>query len=180
MAMRDGLAEPGVDVADNPECIGLLFVHGMGEHERGDTLKQFGQPIHTWIDSWLAADNLDQRGTHGRLADTSLRMPHAHETTAPAHAVVEVVAPETDPSSPPLRMLAAEAWWAREIISPSFGQVASWGLGLAPWMIVRYFRGGIKGFRGGIALQQLLAVPVVVLFQLVLLALTVVGIIPVL
>ena len=30
MAMRDGLAEPGVDVADNPECIGLLFVHGMG------------------------------------------------------------------------------------------------------------------------------------------------------
>ena len=182
MAIRAGPAEPGGET--DPGCIGLLFVHGMGEHERGDTLKQFGEPIYTWIDSWLAADDLTKRGTHGRLADTSLRMPHAHEPTAPAHALVEVVAPETEPSAPPtappLRILAAEAWWAREIISPSFGQVASWGLGLAPWMIVRYFRGGIKGFRGAISVQQLLALPVVMLFQFVLLALTVVGIIPVL
>ncbi len=174
------------DPASDPDCFGLLFVHGMGEHERGDTLKQFAEPIYTWIDAWLAANQLEKRGTLERLSDSSLRLPHAHEVTAPAHALVAITEPRPGPEpARRVRVLAAEAWWAREITSPSFGQVVGWGLGLAPWMIVRNFRGGLKGSgvtgsRSLVPLQQLLSLVVVVLFQILLLTLTVIGIIPML
>ncbi|MDP8907550.1 MAG: hypothetical protein M3N47_00210, partial [Chloroflexota bacterium] len=176
----------------DPDRIGLLFVHGMGEHERGDTLKQFGEPLYTWIDRWLAGDKLHRRGHLRRLSDSSLYLPHAHDLTAPAHALVELDGPWGEHGRRrTVQALAAEAWWAKEIKSPSFSQVASWGLGLAPWMIVRYFRGGVKGWQGLggrperpkvdlIPLQQLLALPIVVLFQLLLLSLTVIGVVPML
>lgn len=33
--------------------VGILLVHGMGNHQRGDFLRQLGEPLHHWITSWL-------------------------------------------------------------------------------------------------------------------------------
>ena len=47
-----------VQPSDEPypdPCVGILFVHGAGEHAVGDTLVKFGQPLMSWIAGWLDA-----------------------------------------------------------------------------------------------------------------------------
>jgi hypothetical protein len=33
--------------------IGVLFVHGIGQQRRGETLVEFGEPLHRWVSRWL-------------------------------------------------------------------------------------------------------------------------------
>jgi hypothetical protein len=52
--------------------LGVLFVHGIGEQERGSTLVQFGEPVYRWLDQWLLNIN-------GSWAHTGLRFAQYRE-----------------------------------------------------------------------------------------------------
>lgn len=165
-----------------PERLGILFIHGMGEHRRGDTLRRFGEPIYAWLDSWRASS--DQRPTLF-TDDTSLRLPRLDDPDAPPHTRIMITWPDLDgsagPDAPPVRTqtwFAAEAWWADEFNPPAFSEVASWSMALAPGLLVRYLRASLGRSRvwGWSALP--LGYLASGIFQIVLLALLALGIIP--
>ena len=107
-----------------------------------------------------------------RAGESSLRVPHREALDAPAHSVVETVVAGADGRRRKITWLAVEGWWTDEVVPPTFSQVASWGLGLAPWMIVRYFQ---RHWHGLLVLPSLV---LVVLFQMVILALSIIGVVP--
>lgn len=155
----------------NDADVGILFVHGMGDHKRGDFLRQVGEPFYEWITAWLGAEDPNATDQPLRSRGASFRIPHRADPEAPAHATLETeIAGHRGTCR--VTWLAAEGWWANEISPPAFGQVANWGLGLAPWMIVRYFR------RHGGGWLLLPSLALVVLFQILILSLTVLGTIP--
>src|SRR6476659_11422651 len=45
------------DAATTVQEVGILFVHGMGEHQRGDFLRQIGEPLYLWMAAWLGQDD---------------------------------------------------------------------------------------------------------------------------
>jgi hypothetical protein len=45
--------EAPVAAARHLHPVGILFVHGIGQQGRGQTLVEFGEPLHRWIDDWL-------------------------------------------------------------------------------------------------------------------------------
>ncbi len=151
----------------------------MGEHRRGDTLRRFGEPIYAWLDSWRAASNPPCTLF---TDDTSLRLPRLDEPDAPPHTRITITWPDrVNPDGSPLReqtWIAAEAWWADECNPPPFSEVASWSMALAPGLLVNYIGAGLGRSR----IWKWLALPLGYLaagiFQLVLLALLVIGIVP--
>jgi hypothetical protein len=152
--------------------VGILLVNGMGNHQRGDFLRQLGEPLYHWITSWLGRGDPNIRRRPLQSRNSSFRIPHPGEADAPAHSVVETAFSDETGERRRVTWVTADGWWANEIVPPSFSQVASWGLGLAPWMIVRHFR---PRWRGLLLVPSLV---LVVLFQIVILALTTLGAIP--
>jgi hypothetical protein len=152
--------------------VGILFVHGMGKHERGDILRQIGEPLYLWMAGWLGRGDVPVAGRVMRPRESSLRVPHLGDHLGPAHSVVETVVADADGGRRLVTWVAVDGWWADEVVQPSFGQVASWGLGLAPWMIVRYFR---QHWHGWLVVPSLV---LVVLFQMVILTLSIFGAVP--
>ena len=134
-----------------PRRVGVLFVHGVGDPRRGDTLVEFGEPLYRWLERWVEQAPVGNP-LHGHtvaLADTRLR--RAGDGTEPAQTTVRIVPPrdgaaggEARPSStsPGLshsaEWLLAEAWWAEEFAPARFGDLARWALGIGPWLLFRY------------------------------------------
>lgn len=167
--MSEGARETPIEKA------GVLFVHGMGNHRRGSILRQIGEPLFRWFNGWLShgAVNAPKALT---ARNTSYTVPHAGEHGVPAHIEVDVDVQQPDGKVRTIRWLAVDGLWADEIVQPPFAQVASWGLGLAPWMVVRYFR---QRTPQSLLIPSLLASLVVVLvFQLAIFLLTLIGVIP--
>ncbi len=46
----------GISGENTPPSFGVLFVHGMGEQQRGDTLLGFGEPIVKFLRRWVIED----------------------------------------------------------------------------------------------------------------------------
>lgn len=160
------------DAATTVQEVGILFVHGMGEHQRGDFLRQIGEPLYLWMAAWLGQVDPNARHRPLRARESSFRVPHLEDNNGPAHSVVETIVDGVDGRRRRITWLAVDGWWTDEVVPPTFSQVASWGLGLAPWMIVRYFR---RHWHGLLVVPSLV---LVVFFQLVILALSIFGAVP--
>ncbi|MGI8486242.1 MAG: hypothetical protein ACR2OU_18525, partial [Thermomicrobiales bacterium] len=160
------------DAATEVHEVGILFIHGMGKHQRGDFLRQIGEPLYLWLAAWLGRGDVDAPKHIMRAGESSFRVPHREDRGAPAHSLVETVVTGEDGRRRKITWLGVDGWWADEVVPPTFSQVASWGLGLAPWMIVRYFR---QHWHGLLVVPSLV---LVVLFQLVILTLSVFGAVP--
>lgn len=178
---EQGTAERAPDSETSPDDagadsavqqVGVLFVHGMGKHQRGDFLQQIGEPLYRWMAAWIGHGDPDAADRHIRARESSFRVAHRDDKGAPAHSLVETVVPNADGRRYQITWLAVDGWWNDEVVPPSFGQVASWSLGLAPWMIVRYFS---RHWRGVLVVPSLI---LVVLFQMMILALSVFGAVP--
>lgn len=94
--------------------VGVLFVHGIGEQQRGETLLGFGEPLRNFLHGWLGGGVL--------LTDTSLLRKDEGER-APAHVTLTAVEPDGDRR---IDVLMAESWWAGRFPLPTFLQVATW------------------------------------------------------
>lgn len=165
-------SQPAASPSAEPKAeLGVLFVHGIGETGRGDTLRRFGEPIYAWLDSWRAA----KPGREIVVDDTSLVLPHLDEPEAPAHTRLAVSWTDEQDTLHKQTWIGAEAWWAREFEPPPFTEIASWSMAIAPGILVRFARQSLPGPHWFQTIAGYLAA---IVFQILLMVLVVVGMIP--
>lgn len=158
----------------NRHALGVLFVHGIGEQPRGDTLLSFGEPLIRCVREWIegrgigSADVVESKLTASQLGSEE-----------PAHAVLEI----TVGGRSPQKWLLAESWWAHEFSRPPFMKLAGWLLTIGPWAIVSHASRWL-----GVAprvqvpyqvLKIVLAIPLSMLMQIVVASLAVVAWLPI-
>jgi len=115
---------------------GVLFVHGIGEQQRGDTLTEMGDALISWFDRTLETEPHPIGDV--RIWDASLRQGD-QDTVGTAHLSVRVTMTGFEDS--PSDWLFAESWWADAFRPPSFAEFASWGVAVGPWVAVTQFLG---------------------------------------
>lgn len=116
--------------------IGVLFVHGMGTHPPGETLRTFADPLVDWLANGHVLESL-------RVTDTDL---------TPGPDVPASVRCELDPVSGAGRRtwILAESCWSASFEEPSYLKIAYWLIASVPWMIGDYMRGAWqRGARRG-------------------------------
>ena len=113
--------------------VGVLFVHGMGEQQRADTLIQFGEPLQRWLERWLRErdTNATVRVTRAELAES--------DGPRPAYAELHIHANGSDST-----WLLAEAWWAASFRAPTYADLWRWSLGVVPVTVLEHF---VRRFR---------------------------------
>lgn len=134
--------------------LGILFVHGMGEQERGDTITQMGDALTEWLRRWVqelpGGDVVIREAT---LRDTpqpvapqtgpgTLERPAQRVTGPVAHATVELSRGEDPPERQ--QWLLAESWWADAFRQATFGELVTWAISVGPWLIASQRQGVVR------------------------------------
>jgi hypothetical protein len=108
-------------------AVGLLFVHGIGEQSRGDTVISFGEPVVGWLDAWL-------RG-HGR---GSARFSAAELRSSARLGATAVIERKIEAGSVTAEWRLAESWWAGDFKKPPFTMLAGWLLSTGFWTVLSH------------------------------------------
>ncbi len=111
------VSEPG----QRPFDVGVVFVHGIGHQDRGETLDSFSQPLTEWLRGHLAADEAPP-----------LRQERSQ---AEDRAAVEITIGQ---GADLRRVVMTEAWWARSFAEPSYTQVVRWLSVAGPLALYRH------------------------------------------
>jgi hypothetical protein len=115
--------------------LGVLFVHGIGEQDRGATLTDFGTPLAEWLASraglWNGEAKVVEAAITGDEQEPPLAEIHIRDGLG-----------ETDQ-----RWLLAESWWAQSFHMPPFADLARWGFAVAPWTIGSHFGERLRNAR---------------------------------
>lgn len=107
-----------------PYDVGILFVHGIGAQQRGDTLLEFGEPLVQSMSDWLGENAVALHGT-----DIA-----AGAAGVPAHTYATVIAHEAE-----RRLVVAESWWAETFHPPRYWPMAAWLVSAVPFVVFRAF-----------------------------------------
>ncbi|MBA3342317.1 MAG: hypothetical protein H0W30_17565 [Gemmatimonadaceae bacterium] len=111
--------------------VGVLFVHGIGQQQRGQTLRQCEESTCTWLSQWLGSTIVLDREHACRTAAPS------SDPTAPAFAHLYFKA--SDSKECLSHWLFAESWWAESFEVPQYRDVARWGISILPWSVLAAF-----------------------------------------
>ena len=124
---------------DAKPCLGVLFVHGAGDHGIGVTLVEFGEPLIAWLDGWLRhGEPSTEIATDRALTGGAQIIVREGDSTAPAHSVVRL---KSQRDSAEHTWLLAEARWDQAFTPPGFQQVLLWSIGVVPWTVLTQFIG---------------------------------------
>ena len=120
-------------------CVGVLFVHGAGDHGIGVTLVEFGEPLIAWLNGWLLRGESSQAisSDPARTGATQIIVREGDEHS-PAHSLVGLHL-QGDPYEH--TWLLAEARWDQAFVPPGFQQVLLWSVGVVPWTVLTQFIG---------------------------------------
>ena len=125
------------EVTDLRADVGVLLVHGIGDHVEGDTLLSFGDPMIDWIREWLAGG--PARAARGAVTVVEARLRAVRsEPESPAFALVEIAPRLQDPE----RWLFSEAWWGDSVKAPGTALLLTWMLSRVPLLVMWHFFGG--------------------------------------
>lgn len=127
-----------IEPSDLPEPasradLGVLFVHGIGEQARGETLVQFGEPVLDWVRDWVRVRGEPDRYIAAPLS-ARIREPLT-DHGAPAHAEV-LVGEIKDGVTQGQQWLFAEAWWGAQVLPPSIAEFTAWLLSRGGWTLL--------------------------------------------
>ncbi len=127
-----------IEPSDLPEDaqradLGVLFVHGIGEQARGETLIQFGEPVLDWVRDWVRVRGDPERYVAAALV-ARIREPLA-DHGAPAHAEV-LVGEMKNGTAQGQQWLFAEAWWGAQVLPPSIAEFTTWLLSRGGWTLL--------------------------------------------
>lgn len=136
-APDDGPPPAGADV-------GVLLVHGIGDHAEGDTLLAFGEPMIDWLRDWLrrqggvfAAGDVTMVAARLRAART--------EAVSPAYALADIEVGQRLDQRMRERWLFSEAWWGGSVQVPPTAQLIAWMLTRVPMLVHWHFhQGGLR------------------------------------
>lgn len=131
---------PVIDPAPSPNgALGVLFVHGMGEQKKGDTLIGLGEPILRFLNNWYHfATGHDPITCATAMRSTQIIRIDDPDRDAPAHTTVTFNVRNSANDGFPTDgnvMLFAESWWAEDFRQASFLDVLKWGLFSAPFAL---------------------------------------------
>jgi hypothetical protein len=126
--------------------LGVLFVHGIGSQERGETVTAWGDALLDWLSAWLGhgAGHEPDPNSIQMLEPGPVRPVGAQlrtEGSAPPYIDVEIELPPASGTgtNPPQRWRLAESWWAQAFQPPGFRELAFWGFTVLPWALVTHF-----------------------------------------
>jgi hypothetical protein len=111
--------------------LGILFVHGMGTHPQGATLRDLGEPLVDWLEK-------------GNVGIDSVKLTTARLTPgddAAAHVRLELYATGAAKGAPTRTWLLAESCWSQSFKAAAYPRIAFWLIASVPWMIGEYLRG---------------------------------------
>ena len=116
------------DLAD----LGVLFVHGIGDQEKGETLSEFKNGLTNWLEKWFASDPARFIETDGLGAtDEDLKINAADE---PVQARITFREEGPGGISRPSTWLLAESWWAKAFEGPSsLLELVRWLFSILAW-----------------------------------------------
>jgi hypothetical protein len=132
--------------------LGVLFVHGVGQQARGQTLTAWADPVIRWLQMWLRREPAP--GAEPELDPVEVGPaelgPVPEDPAAPAQVELRVVAAGRAGGPPAARRwLLAEAWWAEAFTLPRFRELAVWGFAVLPWTVVAHFAARLqRAWRG--------------------------------
>jgi hypothetical protein len=116
--------------------VGVLLVHGIGDHKESDTLTGFGEPLLDWLREWLRGQGTAAQADVMSLQGVRLRATRT-EAESPAYARVTITVPGPNPSSE--NWVFSEAWWADSIQPPVALKLLKWLLSRGPLLIFWHF-----------------------------------------
>ena len=116
---------------------GVVFVHGVGDQRKSDTLLDFGTPLLEWLKGWYAAREAPAPRVAGvRLAFSPVDVGDGDPLP---RGVVRLPARSGDEGDGPSEWVWAEAWWATSNRHPDFFTVLTWSVRYL-WQIMRRLR----------------------------------------
>jgi hypothetical protein len=133
--------------------LGVLFVHGMGTHPPGSTLRDFADPMidllmngNVGVEAVQSTADVSTDGDPPQhlalvlegVKRKQLKMAAAEE---PAAAAPELDAAAPEPAAG--TWLLAESCWSDSFVAPSYPRMAFWLIAAVPWMIGEYLRGAL-------------------------------------
>lgn len=130
--------------------VGVLFVHGMGEQEQGDSVTEMGDALTEWLRKWLPPESFKIREARLRTGGQVLAGTPDHPIGGQAHVSVTL----TDGSKQPPTVqewLLAESWWAKSFRQATFPELVAWAFSAGPWLIASQRAGLENRFRSAAA-----------------------------
>ncbi|NNF63649.1 MAG: hypothetical protein HKN07_05255 [Acidimicrobiia bacterium] len=118
--------------------IGVLFVHGIGQQKRGDTLIAAGDAVHEFLARWFTTGNV-AKGT-----SRAVLMPDPADPAAPAHVYASMEQTFADDTTTESNWLMAESWWAESFPPPKFFDLAVWAFQVMPWTLATHYGRGVR------------------------------------
>ncbi len=120
--------------------VGIVFVHGIGSQQAGETLLDWGEAIVREI--------VDARVRHGASADPVIDVQLDAGPSGTRFIEVQLPAVTIDGTDlPEQHWVMTEAWWAHRVRPPTFAQMADW---LGPHGAIRRILEAILTRRRGV------------------------------
>jgi hypothetical protein len=101
--------------------LGVLFIHGIGQQAKGDTLLSFGESLDGWLRRWFKESERPIKVVVNRMQ---------LEGEQPAHGEWILG------TEPERRWLMAECLWADVIRTPDFKSLLLWSAQIAPGLLI--------------------------------------------
>jgi hypothetical protein len=101
--------------AKKKHALGVLFIHGIGEQQRGDTLLRCAEPLADWLQKWSEGAEVP-----APPSPTDTHLGPAHDE--PAHTTLRGQLP----TEHEVDWLLAESWWAETYRPPGPMAIAPW------------------------------------------------------
>jgi len=116
--------------------LGVLWVHGIGEQQPGETLTQFGTPVIAWLKHWLEPDQAKSVMGDVEVRSAQIRDPQS-DSGAPAHASIRLrVWPTGGGMTTEQQWLFAEGHWGAQVHEPKLRTFLAWLVTRGPWMVL--------------------------------------------
>lgn len=120
--------------------LGVLWVHGIGEQQPGETLTQFGTPVIAWLRRWLEPDYAKSVMGDVEVSSAQMRDPQG-DSGAPAHASLRLrVWPTGGGMKTEQQWLFAEGHWGAQVHEPKLRTFLAWLVTRGPWMVLLHLQ----------------------------------------
>jgi hypothetical protein len=121
-------------VEQDPNRVGVVFVHGIGTQQPAETFLDWSRPIVKLLTAW--------RADRGLSPDPVVRSQFAFSGASQPYLELDI--PKVD-DHPARRFIITEAWWAAQVRAPSLGDAAAYVSRGFP----KILRGIVKSYQTG-------------------------------
>ena len=125
--------------------VGVLLVHGIGDHAEGETLLGFGEPLVDWLREWMSGPGANGQPRGKVTVDAARLRATRNEAESPAYARVNIQGQPEGTHVPQQDWLFAEAWWGGSVQVPDTSRLLVWMLSRVPLLVMwHFYRGNLR------------------------------------